>query len=61
MFADDIAYYRIIKSLSDYVNIQDVDCISSFMSSKLLDFKIMSCNVNFKEETQLNTSTANLP
>ena len=46
MFADDIAYYRIIKSPSDYAVIQeDVDCVSSFMSSKLLEFSANKCRV----------------
>ena len=64
MFADDIAYYRIIQSQSDYVIVQkDVDCISSFMSCKLLEFNANKCrviNAAIKEESEFDSIPTNL-
>ena len=57
MFADDIAYYRVIKSLSDYAIIQeDVDCVSSFMSSKLLEFSADKCRVMLVSRKRSNST-----
>ena len=56
MFADDIAYYRIIQSQSDYVIVQkDVDCISSFMSCKLLEFNANKCRVMLLSRKRVNS------
>ena len=56
MFADDIAYYRIIQSQSDYVIVQkDVDCISSFMSCKLLEFNSNKCRIMLLSRKRVNS------
>ena len=56
MFADDIAYYRIIQSQSDYAIVQkDVDYISSFMSCKLLDFNANKCRVMLLSRRRANS------
>jgi hypothetical protein len=45
-----------VKSPSDYVIIQkDVDCISSFMSSKLLEFNAKKCRVMLLSRKRLNS------
>ena len=56
MFADDIAYYRIIQSQSDYDIVQkDVDYISSFMSCKLLEFNANKCRVMLLSRKRSNS------
>ena len=46
MFADDVALYRIINSVSDYTALQgDINSISSFMDHKHLNFNVDKCRV----------------
>ena len=56
MFADDIAYYRIIQSQSDYDIVQkDVDYTSSFISCKLLEFSANKCRVMLLSRKRSNS------
>ena len=48
MFADDMALYRVIKSTDDYVELHnDINAVSKFMDTKLLQFNIMECKLLF--------------
>ena len=56
MFADDIAFYRIVKSPNDFIIVQkDVDCISSFISCKLLEFNANKCRMMMLSRKRLNS------
>ena len=48
MFADDMALYRVIKSTEDYVELQnDINAVSKFMDTKLLQFNVSKCKLLF--------------
>ena len=46
MFADDMAIYRVIKSIKDYDTLQeDINSVAAFMSGKHLQFNASKCKV----------------
>ena len=48
MFADDMALYRVIKSTEDDVELQnDINAVSKFMDTKLLQFNLSKCELLF--------------
>ena len=56
MFADDIALYRIIRSVSDYTNLQnDINSISSCIKHKHLQFNASKCRLMFITKKKANS------
>ena len=56
MFADDIALYRIIRSVSDYTNLQnDINSISSCIKHKHLQFNASKCRLMFITKKKTNS------
>ena len=48
IFADDIVLYRVIRSVSDYMNLQnDINSISSCIKHKHLQFNASKCRLMF--------------
>ena len=48
LFADDMALYRVIKSNNDYMLLQNnVNAVSTFMASRLLQFNVTKCKFMF--------------
>ncbi len=54
IFADDMAIYRVIKSIEDYDTLQeDINSVAAFMSDKQLHLNTSKCklsDVNIKQE-----------
>ena len=58
LFADDIALYRIIRSSSDYLELQtDIDSITTCIESKYLKFNASKCKYMLVSRRRLSPST----